>query len=90
MHAELRIGKTTVLASDGQCQGPTSFLGFSLSLTVDSDAEASRLFAALAEGGVVQVPLTSTPFASKFGMAADRFGVLWTIASHEGVRQERI
>jgi PhnB protein len=50
-----------------------------LSLTVPDDAEAERLFAALADGGQAQMPLTKTFFASRFGMVADRFGVLWMI-----------
>jgi len=78
MHANLRIGDTTMLASDGQCHG--AFHGFSLSLTAAKDAEANRLFAALSDGGHVKLPLMSTPFASRFGMVADRFGVLWTIS----------
>ena len=56
-----------------------SFQGFALSLTVLDDAEAERLFAALGDGGQVQMPLTKTFFSSKFGMVADRFGVLWMI-----------
>ena len=49
-HAVLRVGDTTVLASDGQGADQTAFSGFSLSLTASDDAEAERLFAALAEG----------------------------------------
>jgi PhnB protein len=79
MHASLRIGDTTVLVSDGRCSGPLSFQGFALSLTVPDDAEAERLFAALGDGGQVQMPLTKTFFSSKFGMVADRFGVTWMI-----------
>ena len=79
MHASLRIGDTTVLVSDGRCSGQLSFQGFALSLTVPNDAEAERFFAALGDGGQVQMPLTKTFFSSKFGMVADRFGVLWTI-----------
>ncbi len=79
MHASFRIGETTVMASDGRCQGQPSFQGFSLSLTVPDDAEAERLFAALADGGQVQMPLTKTFFSSRFGMVADRFGVPWMI-----------
>ena len=79
MHASLRMGDTTVLASDGRCGGHSSFQGFSLSLTAANDAEAKRLFAALADGGQVQMPLTKTFFASIFGMVADRFGVNWMI-----------
>ena len=82
MHADLRIGDTTILASDGQCIGTPDFRGFSLSLTAAKDAEADRVFAALSDGGKVQLPLMSTPFASRFGMVADRFGVLWTIVAH--------
>lgn len=79
MHASLRIGDTTLLLSDGHCSGRLSFEGFSLSLTVPQDAEAERLFAALSDGGQVQMPLTKTFFSSKFGMLADRFGVSWMI-----------
>jgi PhnB protein len=79
MHTSFRIGDTTVMASDGRCQGQPSFAGFSLSLTAPDDAEAERLFAALAEGGQVQMPLAKTFFSSRFGMVADRFGVPWMI-----------
>ena len=79
MHASLRIGEATVLASDGRCLGRPSFQGFSLSLTVSDDAEAQRLFAALADAGQVRMPLAKTFFSSRFGMVADRFGVSWMI-----------
>jgi PhnB protein len=79
MHVSFRIGETTVLASDGRCEGRPSFQGFSLSLTVPNEAEAERLFASLAEGGQVQMPLTKTFFSPRFGMVADRFGVSWML-----------
>ncbi len=79
MHASLRIGDTMVLASDGHCTGKPSFQGFSLSLTVDTEAEADRFFAALASGGQVRMPLARTFFSARFGMVADRFGVCWMI-----------
>ena len=79
MHASFRLGATTVLASDGRCTGHPSFQGFSLSLTVPNDAEAERLFAALGQGGQVQMPLSKTFFSSRFGMVADRFGVSWMV-----------
>jgi PhnB protein len=79
MHASLRIGDSTVLASDGRCEGRPSFEGFALSLTVPDDAAAERLFAALGDGGQVQMPLAKTFFASRFGMVADRFGVSWMV-----------
>lgn len=79
MHASFRIGETTVLASDGRCEGRPSFQGFALSLTVPDETEADRLFAALADGGQVQMPLAKTFFSPRFGMVADRFGVSWMI-----------
>jgi PhnB protein len=79
MHASFRIGDTTILASDGRCMGKPTFQGFSLSLTVPTDAEAERFFAALGDGGQVQMPLTKTFFSSRFGMVADRFGVAWMV-----------
>ena len=79
MHASFRIGETTVLASDGRCQGSPSFQGFSLSLTVPTEAEAERLFGVLGDGGQVQMPMTKTFFSPRFGMVADRFGVSWMI-----------
>jgi PhnB protein len=79
MHSSFRIGDTTVMASDGRCQGAPAFQGFALSLTVPTEAEAERRFAALADGGQVQMPLTKTFFAPRFGMVADRFGVGWMV-----------
>ena len=79
MHASFRIGETTVMASDGRCTGKPDFQGFSLSLTVPAEAEAERRFAALADGGQVQMPLARTFFSPRFGMVTDRFGVGWMI-----------
>lgn len=80
MHAELRIGETVVMLSDGRMDGaPGGFQGISLALSPATDAEAARLFHGLADGGRVDMPLTKTFFASSFGMLADRFGVAWMI-----------
>jgi PhnB protein len=79
MHASARIGETVLMVSDGQCSGRTAFEGFSLCLTAPAVAEAERLFAALADGGQVRMPLAKTFFSPRFGMVADRFGVLWMV-----------
>jgi PhnB protein len=79
MHASLRIGDAMVLASDGRCTGKPDFQGFALTLTAANDAEAAGRFAALGDGGQVQMPMTKTFFASSFGMVADRFGVSWMV-----------
>jgi PhnB protein len=79
MHSTFRVGVTTIMASDGYAKGNPRFEGFSLSLSAANDAEAERLFNALAEGGEVRVPLAKSFFASKFGMLADKFGVGWMV-----------
>ncbi len=79
MHASFRIGETTLMASDGCSEEKTKFEGFSLSLAVETEADADRVFAALAEGGHVQMPLEKTFWSPRFGMVTDRFGMGWMI-----------
>lgn len=79
MHSQFQVGDTTIMASDGRCTGAPSFQGITLSISANSEAEADKLFAGLAEGGQVQMPLAKTFFASKFGMVADKFGVGWMV-----------
>jgi uncharacterized glyoxalase superfamily protein PhnB len=81
MHAEFRVGGTTLMASDCFCKGKPSFRGISIALSPPDDAEAKRLFDALADGGEVRQPLIETFFASSFGVVADRFGLGWMIAA---------
>lgn len=79
MHSSFTIGKTTLMASDGNNTGKPVFQGVSLSLIVDDEAQANRLFSALGDGGQVQMPLGKTFFSPAFGMVADRFGVSWMV-----------
>jgi PhnB protein len=79
MHVSFRIGTTALLASDGPCLGQPEFQGFALCLTPADEAEAQRLFAALADSGQVSQPLMPTFFAASFGMVTDRFGVSWMV-----------
>lgn len=81
MHSELRIGDSTLMATDGMASGKASFAGVSLSLLVRDAAEARQRFDALADGGQVQMPLGPTFFSPSFGMVADRFGVQWMVVA---------
>ena len=81
MHANLRIGDTLVMASDGDCAGRPVFQGFSLAISVKTTAEADRIFAALCQGGQVQMPLAKTFFSPRSGMVTDRFGVTGMIVT---------
>jgi PhnB protein len=79
MHACLQVGDTQLFLSDGFSAGKPEFKGFSLSLSAADEAEARRMFDALAEGGQVQQPLMATFFSPSFGMVADRFGMSWMV-----------
>jgi PhnB protein len=79
MHAAFHIGDTQVMASDGRCTGKASFSGITLTLNAASNGEADKLFNALANGGQVQMPMSETFFANRFGMVADKFGVGWMV-----------
>jgi PhnB protein len=79
MHVCLRVGDAVLMASDSCTQQQPSFGGFSLSLNVPDATTADRMFAALADGGQVQMPLAKTFWSPRFGMVTDRFGVGWMI-----------
>jgi len=79
MHSSFRIGKTTVMASDG-CGEITEFNGFCLSITLPSEEECRTVFAALSQGGQVKMPLEKTFWSQCFGMVEDQFGLGWMIS----------
>ena len=74
MHASIRPGTSTVMASDG-CDTGTGFSGFSWFLSMATDVEVDRLHAALAEGGKGTMPPSKTFWSPRFGMLEDKFGV---------------
>jgi len=84
MHTSFRVGQTVVMASDGCANDKSKFEGFSLSLSVSTEAEANRAFAALSQGGQVRMPLTKTFWSPCFGMLEDRFGLGWMISVQAG------
>ncbi len=79
MHAQFQIGETTIMASDGRNGGAPKFDGFALAIAAATEAEVDKLFAALAAGGQVTMPLAKTFFSPRFGMLTDKFGVGWMI-----------
>jgi PhnB protein len=80
MHCEVNIGDVRFMASDGMASGEPSFKGFSLSLTYTDRKQADQAFDALAQGGKIDMPLSETFWAPRFGMVTDRFGVQWMIS----------
>ena len=79
IHSSFRIAGALVMASDGMCTSGSKFEGFSLCYTVPDKATADRAFAALADGGQIQMPMAQTFFSPYFGIVVDRFGVSWMV-----------
>ncbi|MGW8465972.1 VOC family protein [Pseudomonas sp. GL-B-19] len=80
IHTRLVVGDQAIMGSDTTPDRPVDDMaGFSVSLNVDSIAEAERVFAALSKDGTVQMPLEQTFWAARFGMLVDRFGVSWMV-----------
>jgi PhnB protein len=77
LHARIYIGDTELLAAD--IPGAEPMRSAYLTLRVDSDMEAERVFSVFADGGKVLMPIECTFFASRFGQVQDRFGINWMI-----------
>ncbi len=50
-----------------------------LSLSVDSNEEAERIYNALTEGGEVFMKMGEQFFAHRFGQFRDKFGINWMV-----------
>jgi PhnB protein len=79
MHASLRIGDQSILASDCPPEYYEKTQGQFVSLTVDTPGEAERIYDALSEKANITMPLQETFWSPKFAMLVDRFGTPWMI-----------
>ena len=77
LHARISIGGTELRASD--IPNAEAMRSAYLTLGMDNDNEAERVFSALTDGGQVLMPMQETFFASRFGQVRDRFGINWMI-----------
>ena len=77
LHARMTIGGTDLMGADIPTAEPMR--SAYLTLLADGDADADRVWAALADGGQVFMPLQETFFATRFGQCRDRFGINWMI-----------
>ena len=77
LHARISIGDTELMAADIPNAEPMR--SAYLTLGMDSDTDAERVFSALSDGGQVLMPIQETFFASRFGQVRDRFGINWMI-----------
>jgi len=83
LHGRLSIGGTELMGADIPNAQPMR--SAYLSLAVESDAEAERIFAALSNGGRILMPMEETFFATRFGQVQDRFGINWMILRERAV-----
>ncbi len=79
VHARLALAGVELIGNDVPPEHFQPIRSAYLYLALDSPEAAERVYAALAEGGQIGMPLAETFFATRFAQLRDRFGVLWTI-----------
>ena len=77
LHAHIEIGSAVLMGADIPQAEPTR--SAYLTLTLDREADAERVYAVLADGGEIFMKMEKTPFANRFAMLRDRFGASWML-----------
>ena len=77
LHARIEIGGTVLMGADIPHAEPMRSAYLALSL--DTEAEAERVYALLTDGGEIFMKMAQTPFANRFAMLRDRFGTSWML-----------
>jgi PhnB protein len=85
IHARIEVASVELIGNDVPPDSFQPIRSSYLYLSVDSPEDAERVYAALAEGGEITMPLAETFFATRFAQLRDRFGTLWSIL-HERAR----
>jgi PhnB protein len=79
MHTSLLVGGVLLMGADAPKGRFTAPAGFQISISISDEAEVKRIYAALSEGGSVQMPLMPTFWSPLFGMCTDKFGIGWMV-----------
>ena len=77
LHARIEIGTTVLMGADIPQSEPMR--SAYLTLTLESEAEAERVYAVLTDGGEIYMKMEQTPFANRFAMLRDKFGTSWML-----------
>lgn len=79
MHATVKIGDSTIMASDNCSKDHPTNIGNNISLAMGSTdiAAAEGMFERMSEGANVIMPMQETYWAERFGMLTDKFGINW-------------
>ncbi len=83
MHAQIDIGGAQLMGSDRHDEHYVRPQGLMVSLTVETQAEAERIFNELSAGGEITMPMAETFWAQRFGMLVDRFGIPFMIGCNK-------
>lgn len=91
MHMSLPLANGSVLmGSDAGGEWASNIVvgtNVTLSLNATSKEEADRVFNALADGGVVTMPMNATFWGDYFGMCIDKFGINWMMSFNENANK---
>ncbi len=79
IHGTMTVNGRRLLGADVRPEDYRAPAGWNLLLEVAGSEDARRIFDALADGGVVEMPLQKTFWSPAFGVVVDRFGVPWEI-----------
>jgi len=79
MHGSMQLGDIVLMGTDAPPKFYQKPQGFRVTINVDTNEEAERIYAALSAGGNITVPLDETFFAHRFAMLEDKFGQPWII-----------
>jgi PhnB protein len=77
LHARIEIGTTVLMGADVPHAEPMR--SAYLTLTLDGEEDAERVYALLTDGGEIFMKMEKTPFANRFAMLRDRFGTSWML-----------
>ena len=80
MHMSMPLGSMLLMGCDAPPDKTKPIGGFQISVSLTDEAEVKRIYAALSEGGSVQMPLMPTFWSPLFGMCTDKFGVAWMVS----------
>ncbi len=82
LHARIAIGTGVLMGADIPSAEPMRSAYLTLSL--DLEEEAERVYALLAAGGEIFMKIEKTPFANRFAMLRDKFGTSWMLLHQPG------
>jgi PhnB protein len=82
MHIALPVGKNILMANDvPEIMGRVNENEnrSKISISAESKEEADKLFNGLSAGGIIEMPISDSPWGSYFGMFRDKYGIEWMI-----------